>query len=63
MLSYEPEMVANSNPPPPQKKKNLSFCIPYCTHTARNKATDIRIIAKLCTKVHDPMFDIHFNER
>jgi hypothetical protein len=35
----------------------------YSHTAARNKATDIRIIAKLITKVHDPMFDIHISER
>jgi hypothetical protein len=54
-----PDMVANS------PKNSLSYCVPYCTHTAaRNKATDISIIiAKLRTKVHDPMFDIRISER
>ena len=58
MPSNGPDMVAN------RLKNSLSYCVPYCTHTAaRNKATDIRIIAKLSTKVHDPMFDIHITER
>ena len=58
MSSNRPDMVAN------RPKNSLSYCAPYCTHTAaRNKATDIRIIAKLNTKVHDPMFDIHISER
>ena len=55
--SNGPEMVAN------RPKKLISYCIPYCTHTAaRNKATDIRNTAKLCTKLQDPIFDIHINE-
>jgi hypothetical protein len=58
MPSNGPDMVAN------RPKKLVSYWVPYCTHTAaRNKTTDIRIIAKLSTKVHDPMFDIHISER